>query len=215
MELFEAVRKRRSVRRFSQRPIPVESLLELADAARLAPSGGNLQPLEYVLARDPGTTSRIFPLLKWAAYIAPRGNPREGERPVAYIILLVNSAIRDAGFEWDVGAAVENILLAAVAKGMGGCWLKSFDPDGIRKIIKAPDGLIIDSVIALGYPAEEPLIEETGETVRYWRDDKDVHHVPKRPLSKIAFLNRYGANVPRENRNRSGADITEKSCPDF
>ncbi|MCK7496660.1 MAG: nitroreductase family protein [Comamonadaceae bacterium] len=66
-------------------------------------------------------------------------------------------------FEYDVGAAMENMILAALAEGVGACWLLSIDREKLKGVLGVPDGYRIDSVLALGYPAEEPAAEVMGE----------------------------------------------------
>jgi len=189
MNVIEAIRTRRTIRLFQPTPIPPAALRELVDAARVAPSAANLQPLEFVGVRDPEIVSRVFPALAWAGYVAPRRTPPEGQRPVAYIVVLINRKIRDSGGHHDAGAAIENLLLAAWEKGLGGCWIASIDRDRLRTILNVPEHLDIDSVISLGYPAEQPVGEEMTDSVKYYLDDDDTLHVPKRRLADILHEN--------------------------
>jgi nitroreductase len=192
MRVIDAIRARRTIRFYQERTIPPEVLRELVDAARLAPSAANLQPLEYVVVSEPGLRARVFPTLAWAGYVRPRRDPPEGKRPVAYIIVLVNREIREASGRHDAGAAIENLLLAAWEKGLGGCWLGAVDRERLRSILELPEHLELDSVVALGYPAEQPVAEEMRDSVRYYLDESDVLHVPKRRLADILHENGYG-----------------------
>jgi nitroreductase len=90
MNVYEATIKRRTIRRFKQKPIPLETLKKLVNAGRLAPSTANLQPIEYIIIDGADLVENVFETLKWAGYISPAGNPPQGERPVAYIIVLAN-----------------------------------------------------------------------------------------------------------------------------
>ena len=191
MSLYDLIISRRSVRQFKSEPIPREDLERMINAARLAPSAANLQPLEFVAVEDKKICERIFPCLKWAAYIAPEGDPKIGQEPTAYIIVLVNSEVRDKGFEWDSGAGVENILLTAWEKGIGSCWLISVDKKRLREILNIPEHLKIDSVIALGYPAEKPVVEEYVDSVKYLKEKSSQFHVPKRKLQDMLHFNRF------------------------
>lgn len=182
---------RRSIRRFNQKQIPMDLLQKLVNAGRVAPSGGNLQPIEYLVVNNKNLLPEIFETLKWAGYIAPRGNPTIGKRPVAYIMILVNKKIVPSNYERDVGAAVENILLTALENSIGTCWIGTVDKKKLRKILNIPEHIIIDSVISLGYPDENPIIEEMAGSVKYWKDKNDVLHVPKRRLKDIMYINRY------------------------
>ncbi len=189
--VYEIILKRRSIRRFQQRLIPFEVLEKLVNAARVAPSASNLQPLEYVVVNDKDLLPEIYSTLKWAGYIAPKGNPPEGEKPTAYIVVLVNIRISDSGYERDVGAAVENILLAALEEGIGSCWIGSINKKRLRKILNIPHFLAIDSVIALGYSTESPLMEEMTNSIKYWKDESGTLHVPKRKLKDILHRNKF------------------------
>jgi len=188
---YELILCRRSIRQFKPEPISQDILKELVNSARLAPSAANLQPLEYIVAEEEEITKRIFPRLRWAAYIAPQGNPKPGHEPVAYIIILVNTTIRDKGFEYDVGAAIENMILTAWEQGVGTCWLLSVEREKIREILRIPTDYRIDSVLALGYPDEGPVVEDMKDSVKYWKDSNGRLHVPKRKLDDIIHFNKF------------------------
>ena len=193
MDVNEIIRKRRSIRRFKDKPIPQEVLRNLVDAGRLAPSAANLQPLEYVVINDPDLFKKVFPQLKWAGYISPEGNPPPGKRPVAYIVVLANTKVRPTGHEEDIGAAIENIILSALREGIGTCWLGSIDRDGLRGLLNVPRHMRIDSVIALGYPDEAPVAEDIPKdgSIKYYKDSSGRLHVPKRNLEGILHINGY------------------------
>lgn len=192
MSVSDIILSRRTVRRF--KPLAVErSLLErLVNAGRLAPSAGNLQPLEFIAVDDEKVRREVFPCLRWAAYITPRGNPQPGQEPMSYIVPLVNLAVREKGFEYDVGAAMENMILAATEEGLGSCWLLSVDREKLAEILNVPQGYRIDCVLALGYPCESPITEEFTGSVKYWQDAEGVLHVPKRLLRSVFRINRFG-----------------------
>ncbi|MCX7917999.1 MAG: nitroreductase family protein [bacterium] len=191
MNVYEAIINRRSIRRYQQKPIDETILEKLVNAARLAPSAANLQPCEYIIVHDKAIVDQIFPCLKWAGYIAPAGNPPEGERPVAYIVVLLNRNWRKEGGEVDAAAAIENILLTALEEGIASCWIVSVDKPKVRQILNVPDYCDIDSVIALGYPNEKSVVEEMTDSVKYWKDDSGIFHVPKRNLNTILHKNKY------------------------
>ena len=180
MSFFELILSRRTIRQFKSIPVPREILEKLADAARVAPSASNLQPLEFIIVHEKDVRDTIFPCLKWAGYIAPDGDPKPGQEPMAYIVVLVNTDIRKKNFEWDVGAAVENMILVALEKGIGSCWLVSVDKEKIMSILNVPASYKIDAVLALGYPAESPVADEMKDSIKYWKDNDGKLHVPKR-----------------------------------
>jgi nitroreductase len=185
MQVIEAIRKRRSIRRFEQKPIPLETLKKLVDAARVAPSAANLQPLHYILVVNADLRKRIFLTLKWAGYVAPKGTPPPGEEPVAYVIILINKDVAREDYQLDAGAAIENLLLTAVEEGIGSCWLGAIDRHTIREILDVSELFEIESVIALGYPSEEPVVETVKDSIEYWKDESGRLHVPKRSLEEV------------------------------
>lgn len=189
MDVYDAIFSRRSIRRFSQRPVAVEVLKRLVDAGRVAPSAANLQPLEYMVVLDKELCAEVFSCIGWAAYIKPKWSPAPEERPMAYIVVLVREENR--WYTWDVGLAAENIMLAAEGGGLGSCLLLNIQRERIREILQIPEQVGIDSVIALGYKAESSVIEPLDDSVKYWRDEQNVMHVPKRSLADILHINVY------------------------
>jgi len=188
--VYNTIISRRSIRRFQQKPIKIEILKKLINAARLAPSGANLQVLEYILVTDKYLCSKIFDTIRWAGYIKPAWKPIEKERPVSYIIVLTND-IDNRYYLRDVGLATENIVLTAESENIGSCILCNIKRDEIQKFLDIPDSLHIDSVIALGYKGEQPVIENMKDSVKYWRDESEVLHVPKRRLRDIFHINKF------------------------
>lgn len=189
MSLYALILSRRSIRQFKPKRVSSHILEKIVNAARLAPSASNLQPLEFIVVDEVKLRKQIFPCLKWAGYIAPEGNPKPGHEPVVYIVVLVNLQVRDRGYERDVGAAVENMILAAWEEGIGGCWILSVERNNIQKILKIPMNYKIDSVVALGYPDEKPIAEDMKDSLKYWKDKEGCLHVPKRILEDIIHFN--------------------------
>ena len=185
MQVCEAIFKRRSVRRFKQEAVPLETLKKLVDAARVAPSAANLQPLRYILVTNPDLRTQIFPALMWAGYIAPEGNPPAGEEPTAYVMVLVNKDVARSDYQLDAGAAVENLILTAIEEGIGSCWLGAIDREKIRDILDVSSDFEIESVVVLGYPNEQPVMEPMKDSIEYWKDETGRLHVPKRSLEEI------------------------------
>ena len=190
----ELVYKNRSYRRFYQNEkIEMETLEELVDLARHSACGMNLQSLKYVLSCDPQINALIFKRLGWAGYLKDWKGPSEGEKPAAYVVLLGDTSIHK-DFFCDHGIACQSILLGAVEKGLGGCILATINRDGLRKDLTINDEYQILLIVALGKPREEVRVEyiETGDDIKYWRDENSVHHVPKRPLQEI-IVRKYGS----------------------
>ena len=187
MALRDLVQRARSVRRFRQDPISMETLRSLVELARWSPSGGNLQALKFFLSCDGKTNARIFEHTEWAGALRDWPGPGPNERPTAYIVIFNDTQIRASALGADVGVAAQSMRLGAAERGLGGCMLGAIDRDGLRDALKVPAHLDIRLVLALGTPAEEVVLDgpREGGNVAYWRDDKDVHHVPKRTLDEL------------------------------
>lgn len=180
--------KNRSYRRFYQNDvIPESALIKMIDAARLSPTGKNVQPLKYYISVDPITNSTIFSTLAWAGYLKDWSGPEEGERPSAYIVQLHDKSISDSYF-CDHGIAAQSILLQAVDLGYGGCIIASVQRGKLRDILELPVHLEILQVFALGKPKEIVVIDliKDGD-YKYWRDENRIHHVPKRGVDELIF----------------------------
>jgi nitroreductase len=183
----DLVLRTRSYRRFDQdHEIPEETLKELVDLARLSASAANIQPLKYILSQAPERNARIFPHLGWAGYLQNWHGPREGERPSAYIIILGDKEIKDS-FGVDPGIAAQSILLGATEKKLGGCMIGSIKKDDLRRDLNIPGRYEILYVLAIGKPAERVVLELIGPdgSIKYYRNEEDEHHVPKRSLDEI------------------------------
>lgn len=186
MNLKDLIFKTRSYRRFDESYGINDNLIEsLIDLARLSASGGNRQPLKYVIYNSPAECARIFPFLAWAGYLREWPGPDKGERPSAYIMILGDKSVTD-NFGIDHGIAAQSILLGATEEGIGGCMIQSIKRDELREEITLPDRFEILLIIALGKPVEKIVIDEIQvDDVKYWRDENKVHHVPKRNLKDI------------------------------
>ena len=179
--------KNRSTRRFKQdQPIKLETLRELVDLARLSPSGGNLQPLKYIIANKSAINDKIFPHLAWAGYLSDWQGPESGSQPSAYIIILNDTKISKTS-GCDHGIAAQSIMLGASEKGISGCMIGSVHRDKLKQALAIAPQYDIALVLALGIADEQVILEETSspENIKYYRDENQVHHTPKRPLNEI------------------------------
>lgn len=189
--LKKLVSASRSYRRFDQNmPVSMQTLEELVELARLCPSAANKQPLRFVLCTNPQDNSRIFPCLKWAAYLADWDGPAEGERPSAYIIM-VNTAKSWDFAKYDQGIMAQTMMLGAVEKGLGGCLIGAVDRDKLALVLGLDD-MEICLVLALGKPVEEVRIVDlpADGSIQYYRDGNAVHYVPKRGLEELIIQKR-------------------------
>ncbi|MCS7181322.1 MAG: nitroreductase family protein [bacterium] len=186
--LYELILKRRTIRRFKQKKIKKKILIKIINAGRLAPSAGNLQPIEYILVMDKKINDKIFENVKLGKYFEG-WVVKEEERPRYYVILIVNKNI-NKDYEFDCGCASENICLAALSFGIGSCIIKSINKEKLKKIIGLKGNYDICNVIALGYPDEKSVCTNLRGSVKYFRKGNTVY-VPKRSLSKIVRLNKF------------------------
>ncbi len=184
--LKELVLKNRSYRRFNEKRNVTESeLKDLVELARTSASAANRQPLKFILSFSRERNEMIFPKLAWAGYISHWNGPVPGERPTGYIVILGDTTITH-NFYVDHGIAGQSILLGAVEKDLGGCMIAAIDRKALADDLEIPQNLEILLVIALGEPIEEVVIEPVKDgDIRYYRDEKGVHHVPKRSLDDI------------------------------
>lgn len=181
----DLIQKNRSYRRFdSSIAISEQQIRGWIDLGRMSASGRNMQPLKYVVVTQTETCNEIFPFLGWAGYLSNWKGPAENERPVAYIVVLKDRNISETHY-CDDGIAMQSILLGAVEEGFGGCILGSVNKSKVSRTLKLPESLEILWLIALGKPTEKVVLENSSGDIKYWRDERDVHHVPKRPLDEI------------------------------
>ncbi len=154
MDLASLIRSRRSIRAFRHDPVPEELLEELVELANWAPSAGNLQARDFIVVREEETRQAL-------ARIADQ--VELARAPV--VVVVCANAVRiakygDRGRELfmiqDAAAATENLLLAAHERGLGAVWMGSFDEGEVRSLLKIPRHSRPVSLVALGWPAEDP-----------------------------------------------------------
>ncbi len=190
MELFEALSGRRSIRRFRQLPVPDPALRKMIDMARRGSSGGNQQPLRYIVVRTPETVQRLFEQTAWAALVQPHRTPRWGkDAPLCFIA--VTAPAKNAGtpvVHADAGCAIQSMQLAAFAQKLGCCWIGAFHKTEAARILELPPEQSVLYLLAVGFPDEEPLFEEAPapDEVKYYLDDQDRLHVPKLKIDDAA-----------------------------
>ena len=151
MNAVEALRNRRSIRTYADRPVERAVIEEIVDCARLAPTAMNDQPWEFVVVTDRTALESIPPMLGHAAYIGK----------AAFAVLVLGRAT-DYMVE-DCSAATENLLLAAWAHGIGSCWVagtkQAYGP-AVVKAFGGPEDHQLIAIVSFGYPAENPEIEK-------------------------------------------------------
>ena len=188
--ILELVKKNRSYRGFDEtRRVEKEELVQMVNCARLSASSVNIQPFRYYLAWEKEEVDRIQPLTGWARNLPQLKLPHEGMCPTAFIIICQDTEISDSlpRFQKDVGIAAQTILLAATEMGLGGCMIGNFKAGQVKEALKLPENLAPQLIVAIGKPAETIVLKEIeeGEPTAYYRDENDVHYVPKRKLEDV------------------------------
>ncbi len=186
--LNELLRNNRSYRSFDESvKIPEEALLGFIDNARISSATMNLQPLKYRIVTRDDEVSAVLANTRWAAALDIK-LPPEGHAPTAFIIVCHDNGVTPFKpiFLKDVGICSEIIMLSAAEAGYGGCMIGSADTERIKEILSLPEALAPQLVLALGKPDETVVLEDAEDgNVKYYRDENNIHHAPKRTLEDI------------------------------
>jgi nitroreductase len=145
MDAMETIRNRRSIRKYLAKEIPQEVLLQVLEAARLAPSGANRQPFQLIVVTDQEKKKGLVPLCKNQHFV---------EEASVFI-----AGIDDPQQKWnrvDLAIALDHLTLAAVEHGLGTCWVGAFDPERLAAYLEVPKDKVVTVCLALGYPDESP-----------------------------------------------------------
>lgn len=170
--ILDIIKKRRSIRQYSQKEIPDKLLLELIEAAIWAPTGSNIQPWYFIIVKNKDVLNRIK-----AFSPGLLGNP-----PTIIVICSDRKRAFEKGGNlgrdelciMDISMAAQNLMLLATEKGIGTCPVKSFNKKAISRILELPDYISPDLIISVGYYTEEPK-------------------VPKRKdVAEVTFFNQWG-----------------------
>ena len=152
MDVMEAIRKRRSIRSYQDRPVEEEKLRAVLEAGRLAPSASNRQEWRYVVVRDPGMRAKLAE--------AAGGQKFVGEAPVVLVACAKTDAHKmmcgEPCYPIDVAISLDHITLKAAEEGLGTCWIGAFDASAVKKLLGIPEQIRVVELMPLGYPAGEP-----------------------------------------------------------
>jgi nitroreductase len=156
MDLNEAIKGRRSIRKFKKQNVPEENIIQLIEAASYAPSAGNIQPWYFIIARNPALKKKLVD----AAY-----HQKQTEEAPVMIVVFADEKKSSMGYGnrgrtlyclQDTAAAIQNMLLTAYALGLGTCWTGTFNEDEVREAVCAPQGVRPVAMISVGYPDTVP-----------------------------------------------------------
>lgn len=174
MGLEEAIRRRRSVRSYQDKPVEEEKIEKILEAAHWAPSAGNLQSVEYIIVKDRETKERLAE----AAF----GQGQVSEAPVNIVVCCNFSKVAHYGGRGEdlyslqeSGACIQNLMLTAHSLGLGTCWVGAFSEAKAREVLGIPENVRTVGIITLGYPNENPSSS-------------------RKNLKGIVFRGKYGQN---------------------
>jgi len=156
MDVFEAIKGRRSTRAFMEQDVPQEIVEKLIDAARWAPSAGNVQPWEFIIVRNPEIKRKLA--------VAALNQTFIEEAPVVVVVCADQQRSAKAYGSrgstlyciQDTAAATQNLLLAAHALGLGACWVGAFRENQASEALNLPSHVRPVAIIPIGHPAEKP-----------------------------------------------------------
>lgn len=172
MEVFEAIQNRHSVRSYLSDEVPSEKLVKILEAARLAPSAGNIQPWHFIIITDQQMRKKLSKG-RYAKFLV--------ESP----IVIVGCGDRRASPNWhvvDTTIAMQNMVLTATSEGLGTCWIGSFNEDQVKKLLDIPVRFRVIALLALGYRRE--TMDLSSKVLHFFRR--------KKKLEKIASLEKFG-----------------------
>ncbi len=179
--------KERSYRSFD-RSISVsnETLLSFIENVRLTPSTRNLQALKFKLCTEKVDRDMLLQVTGWAKSLGIK-LPPDGHEPTAYIIICLDTSIASSDIMLrDVGIAAQTIMLSAVEEGLGGCMIGSYVPEILKEYFGFPQHIVPKLILGLGKPDEVCLTEDAVDgKIGYYRDERNIHHVPKRTIEEI------------------------------
>ena len=169
MDVFEAIKTRKSVRAFQDKPVPEDALQQILEAARLAPSASNRQEWRFVVVRDAETRKQLIDVA--------RGQQFVGEAPVVLACCAeTDEHVMACGhlcYPIDVAIAIDHITLCATALGLGTCWIGAFDEAKARAVLGIPDDIRVVELLPLGYPRDPSAVEKKrlplAQLVKYER----------------------------------------------
>jgi len=173
MDIYEVIRKRRSVRKYRPEPVPDDVLNRILDAGRIAPSAKNLQPWHFVIVKDPAVKKDLAAACRNQLWMADAAVIICGCADEKNCYAKLGSL--GFSFQVDLAIGLDHMILAATAEGLGTCWIAAYDEERVKKVLGIPDTLRVVCLTPIGYPAEVPA--ERG----------------RKSLKEITSWDRYGA----------------------
>jgi len=166
MDVMEAIKTRRSIRKYKSTPVEDKKIIECLEAARWAPSANNSQPWEFLVVKNPETRRKLAEIHRYGRFMA--------DSPVV-VVFIADPGRSSNWYHGDVAVSVQNFLLAAHSMGLGTCWMGVLNTpfeEPIKKLLGIPEGLRVLCTVSVGYPDEKPsrnrrLLEEVTHWEKY------------------------------------------------
>jgi len=169
LDVFEAIKVRRSIRRYKKgAEIPEEHLQRILEAARLAPSAANRQPWRFIVVKDPEVKRRLAEACRGQMFIAD----------ASVVVVALGDPSVSRWYLQDPMIAVEHMVLEATELGYGTCWIGAFDEEAVKRVLDIPAGLKVVCALPIGVPDESPTARS------------------RKPLDEIFYLDKYGNKYP-------------------
>jgi len=169
LDVFEAIKARRSIRRYKKgAEIPEEHLQRILEAARLAPSAANRQPWRFIVVKDPEVKRRLAEACRGQMFIAD----------ASVVVVALGDPSVSRWYLQDPMIAVEHMVLEATELGYGTCWIGAFDEEAVKRVLDIPAGLKVVCALPIGVPDESPTARS------------------RKPLDEIFYLDKYGNKYP-------------------
>ena len=185
MDVIEAIATRRSIRRFSEKPIEESMLESLLESVRMSPSWSNLQCWRFIVVREPALKAKISELTYVEAFMGPKGykaNPSKAGVAEAPALIIACADPEQSGELWgqqyymaDIGIAAQTLMLAAHSMGLGTVFVGVFEEEKLRTLLKIPANIRIVGLFPIGYPRD---VKKQGP--------------PRKPLKEIVCKEKWG-----------------------
>lgn len=180
MEVLEAIRTRRSVRRFLEKPVEDEKIRAILEAVRMSPSWANLQCWRFMVVKDKAAREKISELSYVETFFTPLGykvNPSQKGLAEAPVVIVACAEPEQSGIIWgqhyyltDLGIAAQSLMLAAHGLGLGTVFVGVFDEVKVRELLLIPGSIRVVGIFPVGYPKDEKKAQ-----------------TPRKPLSELVF----------------------------
>jgi nitroreductase len=185
MELFEAIKTRRSIRKYTDKPVEDEKLQDILEAVRMAPSWANYQCWRLIVVKDKAAKEKISELSYVESFFAAKGyksNPAKKALAEAPVLIVLCADPDQSGVLWnqnyylvDAGLAAQTLMLAARALGLGTVFVGVYDEEKLKSLLKIPAAIRIVGIFPVGYPSEE---KKTAP--------------PRKPIQEFCYVERWG-----------------------